>query len=660
VRQAYGRLSTSFEPNVGQADPSVAFVTQGGGSRIGLAPTEVVFPSSATGAVPGAPAAVRMRLKGADPNAPLSGQDRLAGVVNYLSPDPAAARTGVPTYARVTARQAWPGIDAVYHGGQGRFEYDFVVAPGADPGQIGLEFPDATGLALDPGGDLLIQTATGQLRQEAPRLYQTRGGHRHAVTGHFVRSGADAVGFSVGPYDHSRPLVIDPSIVYATYLGGSGSDTPGRMALDPSGDAYVAGQTTSTDFPVTAGAFRTTLPPDFGGVAGFVTKLNPQGTGLVYSTYFPGLPTGLGVDSGGNAYLAVVPGNLPTTPGAFDASPDSGAVVKLSPTGSLLYATYFPGDFGSFGVSLAVGSGGDVYVAAPATAGFSPTPGSFRTAPSTPMPWLIARLHPGGHGAADLVYATYFPAEVDDIAVTGTGRIYAAGFGSVGYLPTTPGSFDPVCSNCGGAGIYVSILDPSRPGAAALIYSTFVGVGGVDAIALGPTGDAYVVGTTNARPPRLPTTPNAFMPTHDPCIFVCGYAFRLRPASQGAADLVYSTFLAGQSGTGQVATEPRDVVVDSTGSAWVTGGTSSPDFPLAAPLRPCPGAFLTRFDPSGSRLLFSTCLGGGAGTGIARDGLGNIYVAGAVNDNTLLVTPGAFRTRYQGGGSDGFVVKLRP
>src|SRR5207244_1840388 len=259
-------------------------------------------------------------------------------------------RTNVPTYARVEYRDIYPGVNLVYFGDQRQLEYDFVVRPGASPKAITLGFQGADKLEVDAQGDLVLHTAVGAIRQRRPFVYQEVGGARREIAGGYVLRGAGRVGFQVAAYDRSQPLVIDPVLSYATYLGGSRNDTAYGIAVDASGNAYVAGITDSTDFPTTAGAFQ----PTFGGGSGdaFVTKLAPTGSALAYSTYVGGSALdrarGIAVDALGNAYVTglTVSTDFPTTAGAFQTGcpgPSCGAgfVTKLNPPGTtLVYSTY--------------------------------------------------------------------------------------------------------------------------------------------------------------------------------------------------------------------------------------------------------------------------------------------------------------------------------
>ncbi len=393
AREAYGQIALGFEANHGQTDGAVDFLARGTGYTLFLKPTEAVFAlrrqsagtpedgserltDEGTGRAkrqsvqPASSSVLRMQMVGANRAASVAGVDELAGKVNYfLGNDPAKWRTNVPTFGQVRYAEVYPGIDVVYYGNQRQLEYDFRVAPGADWRQVALKFAGADSVKVEAEtGDLLIGAGGQIVRQHKPVVYQEVAGERREVAGHYAVQGSQRVGFEIGEYDAQLPLIIDPVLVYSTYLGGSGEDTGGTIAVDASGNAYVAGTTASANFPTTAGAFQTTFG---GGTCGtstaptpcsdvFVTKLNATGSALIYSTYLGGNNTDLGrgivVDSSGNAYVTggTRSANFPTTAGAFQTTFGGGTcgtttptpcsdafVTKLNATGSaLIYSTY--------------------------------------------------------------------------------------------------------------------------------------------------------------------------------------------------------------------------------------------------------------------------------------------------------------------------------
>ena len=301
----YGHLPLSFEENRGQTDPRVKFLARGGGYSLFLTPTEAVLklraPSSAKkqtkpGAMPIAfhpesiekPkfSVVRIRLEGANPNSTASGVDALPGRSNYfIGKDHAKWRTGIATYGGVRFESVYPGINLVYRGTQGRLEYDFVIAPNADPSRIKMNVDGADALSLDRDGNLVIKTAGGEVIQKAPVIYQESHGARHPVAGGYALMGKHSVTFKLGAYDRSAALIIDPLLTYVSYLGGSGGDSGVAIAVDSTGEAWVTGTTVSTDFPISAHPLQT---HNFGSVDVFITKVSTDGSTLLYSTYAGG------------------------------------------------------------------------------------------------------------------------------------------------------------------------------------------------------------------------------------------------------------------------------------------------------------------------------------------------------------------------------------
>ena len=377
LAENYGSLPLSFEANAGQTDGRVKFFSRGSGYGLYLTQDEALLAlngrpckvgavslSASIGDGRGKAACgnetvvVEMRLAGrANEMVNPVGEETLPGTANYfVGSDSAAWRTGVPTYAKVRYSDVYPGVDLLYYGNQRQLEYDFAVAPYADPKAIRLQFSGVTNLKLDADGDLIVSAKNGDIAFRKPVIYQERDGRRNLIAGRFTLGKRHTVSFALNDYDHSRPIVIDPVLAYSTYLGGSGDngDAAFAIAVDSSGDAYVTGMTDSANFPLSSGSYQQT---NQGGANStfnaFVTKLNATGTALVYSTYLGGSgdtqALALAVDGSGNAYVtgATYATNFPTTGGAYQTASIANStgystfVSKLNATGTALdYSTY--------------------------------------------------------------------------------------------------------------------------------------------------------------------------------------------------------------------------------------------------------------------------------------------------------------------------------
>jgi hypothetical protein len=691
IVENYGKLPLSFEANAGQADKSVKFLSRGSGYGLYLTRDEAVLTlrnpvaRAVRFALQGKlhrlaesaefePAdVVRMQLAGASGKAEPTGEEPLPGTANYfIGNDPSKWHTGVPTYAKVRYTGIYHGVDLVYYGNQRQIEYDFVVAPGADPKSVRLQFSGAKELHLAANGDVVVTTANGSLTLHKPLVYQIVDGNRHSIAGSFALA-KRTVGFRLGSYNHAKELVIDPVLAYSTYLGGSGGDAGNAIAVDSAGYVYVAGQTSSTNFPVTTGAFQTTNHATVNGLNAFVTKLNPTGTALVYSSYLGGSgsnnggdqASGLAVDSSGNAYItgSTYSTDFPVTQGAFQttnkaaANGDANAfVTKLNPTGTaLVYSTYLGGSglssitpySGDKANAIAVDALDDAYVTGKTySTDFPVTQGAYQTtnhgAANDCANVFISKLNPAGTA---LGYSTYLGGSggnklgisgdiANAIAVDAAGDAYVGGQAGSADFPATPGAFQTTNKAVANQSTNAFIAE-LNPAGTTLVYSTYLGGSGGDtgnAIALDPAGDLYVAGQTASA--DFPVTSGAFQTTNHgtagkydvPNAFVT----ELNPA--GTA-LVYSTYLGGSGGIINVSPtlmaaggdQVSGLAIDSSGNAYVTGSTASADFPVTQGAyqttnndQPgCAGgciggynALITELNSIGSALVYSTFLGG--------------------------------------------------
>jgi hypothetical protein len=349
-----------------------------------------------------------MKLVGANPRARHRAQDRQPGRSNYFIGDQSRWKTDISHYGRVEYADVFPGITAVYHNTDQQLEYDFVVAPGADPRKIRLAFEGVKSLRIDTNGDLVLKTGAGEVRQRKPVLYQESAGVRQPRPGGYVLRGGHEVGFETPEYDRDRPLVIDPVLEFSSYLGGSGNDVAYGLAVDVQGNVYIGGITASANFPTMNAA----QPSNNGNWDAFIAKISPTGT-LLYSTYLggSGMESGawLAVDNSGNAYLTgrtqstnfpTVNAIQPTFGGAEDAF-----VVELNPAGNgLVFSTYLGGSGFEYGFGLAVDPSGYIYLSSYSSSTNFPVVNAAQPSNAGANDAIVAKFAPGG---ASLVYATY-------------------------------------------------------------------------------------------------------------------------------------------------------------------------------------------------------------------------------------------------------------
>jgi len=629
VLKQFAQLPLYFEPNLGQTDAQVQFLARAGGYTLFLTAGEAVMVLSRSERRDGdwlrrhqhppktEQEVVRMKLEGAAASAPVAGLERQPGISAYfIGDDPAKWRPEVPHYARVEYKQVYPGVDLVYYGDRRQLEYDFVVAPGADPGRIQLAYQGAAGLRVDESGDLVLATRVGELKQRKPRVWQQIGARRVEVAASYRLAGM-RVGVELAFYDRKRPLVIDPALNYSTYLGGGSVDEPKAIAVDAAGAAYVAGDTNSTDFPI-ANGYQTSFA---GGTYddAFVTKLNAYGGSgsvtLAYSTYLGGsahdAANAIAVDAAGAAYVA-----------GYTASTNF-------PTANAYKSSYLGGFDGS-----------DAFV---------------------------AKLNAyGASGPVTLAYSTYLGGDLEDsasaIAVDAAGAAYVTGYTSSANFPT----LHPYQAKLGGFDdAFVTKLNAyGGSGSVTLAYSTYLGGSGSDsayAIGVDAAGAAYVAGATTST--NFPTV-NAYQAAYGggPSD---AFAARLNTyGGSGPVTPAYSTYLGGK-GTDNA----RAIAVDAAGTAYVAGYTDSTNFPTANPYQTSldggfDDAFVTKVNPYGGSgavtLACSTYLGGSGidmAFAIAVDAAGAAYVAGTTT-STDFPTAKPYQAGYRGGVYDAFVTKI--
>lgn len=648
-------LPLAFEENRGQVhDPRVLFVARGAGHAVHLTRDGARVSLAATeGARQGA--FLELRPVGARTGVAPRASAALPGRVHYLRGDDASSHVvDVPTSSAVEYRSVYHGIDLVFHGEGGALEYDFVVAPRADPRRIALRFSGADGLRVDAQGDLALRTPHGAIAFRKPFAYQEVDGARRAIDARYVLRGGDIVGFRVGSYDRARPLVIDPVLVLASNLWGTATG----VALDPTGNIYITGSVWTSDLPV-AGGYQT---QQAGTQDAYVMKLNPAGTAALYTTYLgarrattQGL--GIAVDPSGSAYVTgtTTSTSYPLTPGAYQTTGGS-FVTKLKPAGNALaYSTLF----GAPVAAIAVHADGSLAVTGTASA-LTTTSGALQATKAGATAPYVARLNPLGTGMA---YATWLGGSAKDeahgIAVDAAGNAYVVGTARSGNFPTR----NPLRAALSGASdAYVAKLNPAGT---ALVWSTFLG-GSADergfGIAVDANGRAFVAGWTTSF--DFPSTPGTVQPRIGSSQAGVSNAFVAAFDPTGTA-LQWATYFGANwcAGSGQSscfgifgADEGIDVATsvatDAAGFTYIGGYATSTLFPQREPLQNLSiggdvqrAPFVARIAPGGARLVYSTSLGSRTGSTnvnqIAVDGQGGVVAVGSTPGELFPLSGGA-------------------
>lgn len=655
----------AFEQNEGQFDGRARFAVRLGATNAFVTDSQLVFPTSNGGSI-------RLSVDGVSESARAVGELPLAATSNFLLGDePSGWHTRVANFGRVRCRGVLPGVDLVVYGNDGQLEFDCVLAPGASVDSIRLRFDGADRVELACDGSVRVSAGGDVLTQRAPICYQALEGQHMAVAGRYRLIGATKVGLEVGAYDRSLPLIVDPVLSYASFLGGkNANEAVTAIAVDAQGCAYVTGSTKSVRFPTTPGAFQTNRP----GYDVFVTKINAAGTALVYSTYLGGSGSDLGnsiaIDAFGEAVITgdTSSRNFPLANGL--SAPGDGLsafVTRLNATGTgLVYSTYLGGTAGEVGLAVGVDGDRNAYVVGyTVSLDFPTTPGAFQTVrPSPDKPdAFVTKLDTTAAGASSLVYSTFLGGDADDrafkVAVSAAGEAYVFSAGGLGF-PTTPTAFQPF--KPGLIGNPTAILTRLNADGSGLVYSSFLGGSQSEqangGIAIDESGNAYLAGQTSST--DFPTTAGAFQ-ANDPSgdsneeCFVA----KIDTNAAGVPSLVYSTYIGGDS-----VDQPVGIARMSTGAVVIGVSTQSSNFPLKDALhglvRPGINGVVTVVNPSGTGLIYSTPTGGSRGSDIRAVAVGPddaVYFAGWTVSADFPVSPEAFQTKRRGIG-DAIVGKI--
>jgi len=696
----------SFEPNLGQADRSVKFLSRGGEQSVFLRPDGalLMLRRNATSLVPRKPkiadeqlhrgvetapfgrdflrrnepeqtgdnSVLAMHVVGANPRTKIAGLAELPGKSNYfVGSDPKNWRTNVPNYAKVQYENIYHGINLVYYGNQRRLEYDFAVGPGADPAQIRLGFnansqgqSNSLRLILEPNGDLAIDVDGREIQFQKPVVYQLgEQGAQIPIEAKYVARGNNEIGFEIGKYDPNKLLIIDPTLLYSTYFGGNQHDQGFGVKLDASGNILLTGATASTNFPL-KNAFQTAAG---GNLDVFVSKFDPTGTTLIYSTYLAGsgddLGEGIALDPSGDAYVTgwTASPNFPTKNALQPALAGAGAtndfLAEFDPNGGLIFSTYFGGTGTDHCYSVAVDASG-VYVAGDTSSTDYPTKVPFQaTKLGTQTDAFLTKFTTDG---SSVIYSTYLGGAGPDtqaytIAIDSSQSAYVAGQTSSTSFPIKNAFQTTNAGN--GAEVFVTKFSPDGQ---SLVYSTFLGGTGFQSagdVFVDSSGDAYISGGTTSS--DFPITPNAWQPKF---VGVSGDfdAYVTEFAPSGSA-LIFSTYIGGSNND-----FADGVHVDSQGNVHIAGYTESTDFPTTPDaFQPTNGGtwngFVAEFNSTGSILLFSSYIGG-SGVDVADtitlDSSGNAWISGTEDSTNFPVTSNAFQSTYGGGNDDAYLANI--
>jgi hypothetical protein len=680
LRPVLSRLPLAFESNQGQADPRVRYLAHGEGYTLLLTASDVLFalnPLASTRArsnhgliekksptlpVPreDEPAVIRMQFLEVNRKAAITAKNPLPGRSNYFVGDnPERWQTNVPQYARVSYEELYPGVSLAFHGEQRQVEFDFIVSAGADPAAIRFGISNASNAVTDDAGNLVLSSMAGEVTLHKPVAYQNGNGPHKPVDARFVLLAENQIGFQLGRYDHSCEVVIDPSVSYATYLGGLAEDQGNAIAIDASGDAYITGQTASTNFPTAAGDYSRS---NAGGLDVFVSKISADGSTLLYSTYVGGSGNDAGsaivVNASGAAFVAgetASATDFPITQGAFQTTFGGGGldafVFELNATGSsLTYSTYLGGAGDDIAKGLALDSSGNSYIVGSTNSSNFPTLNAIQATPEGAAGAFVSKLNASGSG---LIFSTYLGGSENDfasaVALDSSNNVYVTGATQDPTFPVTQGAFQMKCGtdgtcNGGLADAFVTVFKAEGGG---FIYSTFLGGEGIDqgnGIAVDSNGDAYVTGLTFSQ--QFPILKPAIQSNYggDQDAFITAFY----PSGNA---LLYSTYLGGSlndAGTG--------IVIDGSNNVYVTGQTGSSDFPVTtnatqSHLGGDNDAFVTEINASGSTGLFSTYLGGSLNENAAISiATGNTVAEGAIAVDSpganIYVTGNTFSTDF--------------
>ncbi len=626
-----------FEPNRGQDRAGSDFVAYGDGFALTLRGGRADLVSQ--------DARLTTVLDGSRHAMHGEGESPLPGVVNYLKGDDRSGWiTGIPTFGRVRYRAVYPGVDLVYYGNAGKLEYDFVISPGADPRAIRVRYDGADSLQVDAAGDLIVKTSGGDLRQHRPLVYQEIDGVRHEIAGNYRVQGK-IVTFAVAAYDRRRALVIDPVLTWSTfvaYTSSPGGSLGEGVAVDSTGNVYTIGTTLSTS----------------GDTDILLSKLSPAGANIFtvhFGSAYNDYGHAIAVDSSGNMFF----GGETTDGQSFE----SALIGKINSAGTSLVFSGYPNNYSySYGYGqdavygVALDSSANFYLAGFTTSAYFPvSTTAAQTRDAGGADGFVMKYDQNGNFIASTYLGGSGTDSINAIAVDSVGDAFVTGFTTSTNFPATSGAFQT--TNGGTSNAFVTKLSPTLT----MVFSTYLGGNGSDtgyAIAVDKGGAAYVTGETSSTNfPTLGAFQSSFGGGN-------GDLFLSKVNGDGKS-LAYSTYVGGSAedyGFG--------IVLDAANNVYLTGGTSSTDFPLLNAFQNsnqgASNAIVAAVDSSGGKLLFSSYLGGNGSPGsggdygdaVAVSCASGLVVAGTTASSNFPVTSGAFVSTYPGNSSNAFATKI--
>ncbi len=692
-----------FEANLGQAAPGARFIARGPDFSAqvfddGVQLSRPASPHTRSGGDANAGTAARLRFVGARTPKHFEPRERSEGTTNYMvGGDASKWLHNVPSYRQLRQSGLYPGIDLVYYGRDSAFEYDLVVQAGADPSRIRIAISSDARPVIDAQGDLLLDGAEGNLRMHRPVLYQHIDGEKKVLDGEYVMLAANEVGFRLPAYDHSRPLIIDPTfkLLYSTYLGGVHDDQVGGMVLDAQNNAYVVGNSGSEDWPVSGNGYQTARKAIGSYVRNVVvTKFDASGT-LIYSTFIGGTTNDYGnsiaVDAAGRAYITGVTNSadFPVTAGAFQSAflgSQSAYLAVLSSDGaSLAYSSLYGGNGGASARFVGLDAGGKVVIGGSAGTGLPTTTGAYMTSLAVGYAAFVARFDIAAQGAAQLLAASYYGAAAPQtnflatgnyaytLALDAAGTPWLTGQAYTTNLPVTANSVRPsptaMTPSCSPGSVplnsfsYVAHLSADL---SSLLYASYLsgGNGGPATcaeygfgLAFDAAGNVYVGGTTSSL--AYPTTAGTVQPASPANSGFDGYSGFVTKLKPDGSAILWSTYLGGDRGR----TYMSGLTADASGDLWIYAGSAGgSNFPISADaLQKTHGggtfdASFTRLDAASGAMLYSTFMGGTGDdsvAGFALDRSGNAYVAGTTASSNFPVTSNAFQPTLTANAYDG-------